>query len=224
MIYLHGDVRDKIIIRTSGDACRISNHGTTVTRVAVVDDNPDAEAHIDGFQLIPPSLGELHNQQYAGANLKQVQIHDSLVYSKGKMQGVFCSDGLLEDISLKRLMIDTQSQHKVTLNGLISGEIEAITDGKGNNAPVVLNPLRIGGGIANVWVLSFKSGLNYRKITGADIRDNRANKQRGVNLINFDYYLFRYAVESLPYPRGENAAARYCEQLKELALSYGDLA
>ena len=225
MINLIGNISDRIITRTRGDAARINTHGTSVDNVSVIDIAPDAKAHIDGFQLIAPSVRGLKNQQYAGAKLSDISIRNSMIFSQGKMQGVFASDQLNDGVEVINLMVDTQSAHKCTLNGVTKGAFEKITDGKGNRATVILNPLRLCGG-ENVWVLSFKGGMKYRPIMSktANIQDNRERKQRGINLFNFDYDLFRYAVEEMPYPTGENSTQVYVQQLKELALQYGEIA
>ena len=226
MINLIGNISDRIITRDGGDAARIITHETSVDNVNIIDINPDDEAHNDGFQLFAPSRKGLSNQQYAGAKLCNVSIRNSSVYSAKQLQGGFGSDGLFEGIEFINFMADTQSQHKCTFNGVLDGVFEKITDGKGNKAPVILNPLRLCGGL-NIWVLSFKGGMKYQPIKhsqGSLIQDNRESKQPGINLFGFDYDLFRYAVESMPYPTGKNSTQIYVKQLKELALQFGEVA
>ena len=221
MIVLHGNVKNRIITRSEGDAVKVTKNNTTLSNISIIDINPDPGAHNDGIQP-QPVQGLHHNSQYALAMMTGLTITDSTIYSAGKLQGIFMGDGLLADFNISRNMIDTQSEHKITINGAIRGKIRSNTDGKYNLVKVILNPARVGGyaNNRNIWINSFK-GLNYEPIQAGFCEDNRKLQTRtgDIYLINFDRDLFRYAVEQLDYPE---TTMQWCNLLQETALQYGD--
>lgn len=144
------------------DGLRISADGVQVTRIRSTDtlplEKPELDlakkAHRDHIQLLPRVTG-VHNQQYCGAELSNIMIRDCRMTSPTtQAQGVFCSDGLLSEINIFYNELDLGSQHKIMLNGLLSGWIADNRDKSGKLVRIELNPLRLLGGF-NVWILGF---------------------------------------------------------------------
>ena len=172
---LYGRYTDKTMVRTKDiDVIKIMNHGISISNYECIDECPTESAHKDWIQLIPPSTGLLPNAQFRLAELNNISIKDSKVVSTGKLQGMFGSDGLFNNINVERVVVDTNSQHKVTFNGLMGGNISDITLGNGDPARVLLQNARIGGG-SNIWVESFK-GIEYNEVTGDSIVDHRGRR------------------------------------------------
>lgn len=172
-------------------------------------------AHRDAIQLIPAD-------QFAGGELENVVIASNRISSIGKLQGIFASDGILRNLSITFNSIDTQSEHKITLNGLVGQEnhIEGNRDHRGDLVPIQLNPIRLGGNLAtgNVWILSVveedqeQYGYGYINIggdiaSGADpyqhIQDQRGvaqNRDRAngdVNLLDFPMSEYKHLLQTM---------------------------
>lgn len=219
------------------DAVRIFSDDAGVHRCTIVDtcgDEPgfSAQAHRDAIQLIPSSP-LMPRSQYAAGTLERVNITGNHIRSRGALQGVFCSDGLLLNIVIRDNVIQTAGQHHITLNGLISGFISNNIDENGTPCPIRLEPLRIGGnpGTGNVWVVGFATGEDYRpvdEIVCADsinhVTDNRrgGNRRKGdTYLTNFDLDGFRFSAQGLALQFGN--AVEHGKQLHRLALQFGDI-
>ncbi len=220
MIILRSDSRlqNKIITDFSDDGIRLMGDNIIADNIAVIDRLYNDGAHRDGFQLIPKVEG-LPNRQYAAASIKNPRISHCTVFSEGLLQGIFCSDGLIENAQITDNLIQTSSQHNITLNGLLSGTIARNHDENGMPLPVILNNLRIGGGIANVWVTSFKHHA-YEKIKGKNITDNRGKRhhRNGIYVENLDLDAFRSQANNLEY----TDLHHFCESLSELAITCSD--
>lgn len=179
-------------------------------------------AHRDAIQLIPAN-------QFAGGELENLLISSNRISSAGKLQGIFGSDGIFRNLSITFNTIDTQSEHKITLNGLVGQQnhIEGNRDARGDLVPVQLNPIRLGGNLAtgNVWILSvvaedqqqygygylniggdIASGANpYRHITDErSVAQNRDRANGDVNLSNFPMSEYKRLLGTMPL--GELAA------------------
>lgn len=201
----------KLITDFKKDAVRATEHYEFIEDYDIRDISGNMSPHRDGIQLIPPHHNV--NAQFAASELRGVTIRNNKIFSDGKLQGIFASDGLFVDLRILDNTISTLSEHKITINGMLSGHIEGNTKGSvdeygdliSNVYPVsvVLNPLRIGGnsdGSHNVWVLSF-TDREYETITGQDVIDNRTiNKEDGdIYLYDFDLEGFRNAAsKSVP--------------------------
>lgn len=211
------------------DAIRVHVPGI-VSHNTIIDDNlTHWIAHRDGIQIIPK--GNLPHSQYAGGLLDGVTISNNHIHSGGQLQGIFCSDGLLSNVEVSDNFISTNSQHKITLGGVLSGYISDNKTKGGYPCPIMLYPLRIGGnsdGGKNVWIRSFLNpDYQYNDINEI-IRDYDPDYHidyrlkffdRDINLINFDIDGFKLAAQSIP----PLAANDYCNQLKQLAVKYGDI-
>lgn len=173
-------------------------------------------AHRDAIQLIPFN-------QFAGGELENLLITGNRINSEGKLQGIFGSDGIFRNLTITFNTIDTRSDHKITLNGLVGQQnhIEGNRDFRGDLVPVQLNPIRLGGNLAtgNVWILSVVAedqqqyGYGYINVGGdiasgahpyRHITDNRGVEQNrdqvngDVNLVNFPMSEYKRLLEAMP--------------------------
>ena len=152
-------------------------------------------AHRDAIQLIPPNLYNFSKvTRYAGAPLGRVDLNNIKITSKGALQGIFSSDGILEQVNINNCNIDIRGAHSVSLSGLLTGSFRNMRNGR-MPLPVKLYPLRLGGGKYNINILSFSpnSPYKYGTITGdnANIEDLRRTPMgRGMDLIDFDLPYF----------------------------------
>lgn len=167
------------------DAYRIQSGGfASIEYCTVTDTLATDEAHRDAFQLVP--VNNTARGQLSAAHMRNVLLQNNTVYSSGHLQGIFSSDGLHSNLVIRNNKIDTQSHHKISINGLLSGWIEGNTDSEGNALRVDLWPLRIGGGGAgvkdgglgcNVYVLDFADSMNYDDLQNIT-RDENVNDYR----------------------------------------------
>lgn len=210
------------------DGIHVSADYARIERCQFID-KPEGDAHLlahrDAIQLIPRSSA-LHNIQYAAGSLSGVEILFNRFDCRSQMQPIFSSDGLLRGAKVMGNQIQTESQHKITLNGLVSGVFYNNKDYQGNPVPVVLNPLRIGGGVDghNVWVVGFKYEKDeYRAIQAENLTDNRQlpNRKGDTYLTNFDIDAFR--LEATQLLEAQNGVDQLCRDLRWLAKKHGDL-
>lgn len=143
---------DAIHVRTSNQQISGNTIRDTILDTAYGQTNNLAEmAHRDAIQLIPAN-------QFAAGELEKLFITGNRIQSAGKLQGIFGSDGIFRNLSITFNTINTQSDHKITLNGLVGqyNHIEGNRDQRGDLVTVQLNPIRLGGNLAtgNVWILS----------------------------------------------------------------------
>ncbi len=85
-------------------------------------------------------------------------IQNNHIHALGsRLQGIFASDGLFDGLWIVGNVIDTASQHHITINGLRSGHIAHNYQADGSLAKVRFYPLRLGGWVDGtcVWVLDF---------------------------------------------------------------------
>jgi hypothetical protein len=166
-------------------------------------------AHRDAIQLIPAD-------QFAAGELEVLTISGNSIYSAGKLQGIFGSDGIFRNLTITNNTLATDSDHKITLNGLVgtANHIENNRDANGKLVTVQLNPIRLGGNLAtgNVWILSVAtkdaeqygySPLNVGSDGNAHLQDNRTvaqNRDRAngdVNLTHFPVSEFKQQLRSM---------------------------
>lgn len=167
------------------------------------------QAHRDAIQLIPAD-------QFAAGELENLTISNNTIESTGKLQGIFGSDGVFRNLTIRDNVIATASDHKITLNGLVgtANHIENNRDASGQLLAVQLNPIRLGGNLAtgNVWILSVSAAdaqqYGYHPIiTGADgvqhIHDARSTQQQrdrvngDVNLTDFPLGEYKQQLRSM---------------------------
>jgi hypothetical protein len=156
-------------------------------------------AHRDAMQLIPFSPTASH---FAGAIMQYVQVKGNSISSKGKLQGIFATDGSFKHLHICNNSIAIGGSHFISISGMLSGKIEGNTDTNMQLLPkekVKLWPLRIGGGV-NIYILSFANAIHlnktdndyyaYEKIAGSqemtDLREIPVNKRHASNWENVD--------------------------------------
>lgn len=214
---------------TGTDAIQVRESGVEVSGKEILDAAPDdvkAKAHRDAIQLIPPNkAGDVYNMQMAGTVLYDVAVRDNKVKSDGKLQCVFCSDGLVDRLIVEDNTLDTNSDHFISVS-MLSGTIRNNRNSAGELVPVRLFPLRVGGnsdGKLNVYIVSFKN-KQYEYAPVSDIvkddtldhvTDHRFGEGRRANSVylhDFDLIAFQEAVVA------SNATP---DQMRELAFKFG---
>jgi len=195
------------------DCIRITRDNLEVSYNKIYDTAADrltylrSKAHRDAIQLIPTKTG-YYNYQMMGGRMNGVKIVGNQIFSSAQLQGVFASDGSFTNLVIQDNTINTDSQHQVTINGLLTGTISGNKNKYGQLARVDLEPLRIGGNIftGNVWILGFSSAdTGYESVNNivrdaAPVTDNRTKKTRSadINLIDFRFNAFFSFISSTP--------------------------
>jgi len=184
----------------SQDAIKAIGSNITISDVHCVDMIGRTEAHCDFIQLIPSN----NYLRYFGEIAENIKITDCSLDSDGSMQGIFSSDGALRNPTIKDFTVTTQSEHDVSLCGVLDNcTILDVTDIFGNPARVMLDNLRIGGGAkGNFYVSSFKPGTyEYGVVeTCQAIDDRRGKKWRDAEYVdNFDLDLWYNIAKSIKY-------------------------
>lgn len=158
------------------DAIRVLESGSIISNCSIYDYLGRNErvygniAHRDAIQLIP-TLPNYPRYQYCGGMMMNVDINNNKIISNSALQGIFASDGLFRNITVRNNAIRTKSAHWITINGLLSGMFynNTIAD-DGRPAPLKFLPLRIGGSAdgRNLWILSFSSNsdMKYEVLSG----------------------------------------------------------
>lgn len=182
------------------DAVNLVGNDSSVADCDMVDTFYNAEAHRDFVQIIPKGIEP--NAQFFGAASDSNFVSGCTMHSKGMCQGITAFDGVLTNVIVEDNHIVTNSEHKITLAGVLSGAFNSNIDGYGNPIEIVLEPLRIGGGhYKRFWVTSFLSHA-YEPIEGnSPVRDLRSKKHReGDRYVdNFNLDLFRLISEDVEY-------------------------
>lgn len=202
IIHKKGSLVGRDVLDFEEDAIRIQSDGFASVEFCSVNDTLyNDKAHRDGIQLIPVNEGP--RSQLAAAMMNDALIQNNTIKSKGKLQGIFSSDGCYQGLTIRNNVIDTNSQWKVSINGLLSGWIEGNKNTAGELVPVDLWNLRIGGGGlpldagglgCGVYVLDF-DGYKYESLEYITSEDtSRINDKRGVITSKSDVFLrnFRY--------------------------------
>lgn len=201
---------------TGIDGIVVREDGTCIAGEVITDSVNSDAPHRDAIQIIPPG------NPYAGPIIRHVEIRDCRIQSSGQLQGIFLGDGLLEGCWITDNVIDTRSQHHITLS-ILSGTIRGNRDSAGNLVPVRLNPLRIGGnpdGVYNVWIMTFSGEMQYRSAAGI-VRDgtlDHVTDRRFVETRAGDVYLYDFDLAGF-----RAAAAGFSGDLRELAQQFGSI-
>lgn len=161
--------------------------------------NLSNKAHRDAIQIsILPTAGSSDKRdRFAAAESKGIHIDGNKINSIGKLQGIFSSDGLHHDLVITNNIIDTNSSHKISINGMVSGSIQGNNNNQNVPSPIQLKPLRFGGNsgyLSNIWALSLREH-NYQSIIGAsvnspDVDDLRQTLPDGLGYDNFPLKIF----------------------------------
>ncbi|PID48625.1 MAG: hypothetical protein CR991_10795 [Proteobacteria bacterium] len=212
----------------------------------------DPEGHSDGSQPIPgkarTNTVDTEKRGYAGIELKSQFLgylagdvsykNYTIIAPKIPMHGIFSSDGGYRRFSVTDCIIDTRAipSRKLAIAGVMNvGNVQRNIDPDGKTIKLYLYPLRIGGGQANINIMSFKNdiankqaGYFYNKnipvASQANIEDLRFTpRPGGLNLYNFDMKGFLKAIERKYYERidKEESISSIMHWLKTEALKYG---
>lgn len=212
------------------DAVQVCQTGAHLRNLSIRDQRLYKTAHRDAIQLIPPRIldksrrlriGEqeqtwVMGDQMTGTVLENVTVEGCAIRSpRSPLQGIFGGDGLFANLRLVGNRIQTASDHSITLNGLLDGEItDNILQAANSKVPAIrLYPARIGGNMAEegmAYILSFAdeggkgSKLHYQPIANnnnrlsssggqpAAIVDDRSSIPDNHRLISFGLKEFRY--------------------------------
>ena len=169
--------------------------------------------HRDAIQLIPPIQNGL--DQFAGAVLEDTTIQDNIIRSTAKLQGIFSTDGAFRNLKIINNKVSTAGEHKISILGMLSGEITGNSDLEGCDLDIKIQPLRLGGGtpITNFFVLGFAKGCSYQyehiegiSGTKVDRRMKKVVSGKGYDprkyLLDFDMDYFTGAYQCHAKPRG----------------------
>lgn len=202
-----------------------------VVDTAIRDHRPDLERwrpHCDGIQLIPYDKF-IPRSNYALAMMDTVIIQNCIVAApRSALQGISCFDGLLKNVNIADCQIETDSAHKVTLSGVISGKFTRINNANGGTIYPVLLRARIGGRpeyrgrvFNEVFVHSFKDAEDdYQPVAGdvTDLRRITLPESGEVSLGQFDIKKYRALIEELPTIKDVNLN---CLVFQHLAMQCG---
>lgn len=180
--------------------------------------NPLNIPHWDFWQGIPRVKGK-DNRQYVAAMLENIIIANNTIDGRGTtLQCIFTVDGRVNNILVTDNTLDTRSDHKITLGGVITGIFTGNKDFDGKTVPAVLEPLRIGG---EVHIMSFTHpDHDYQECVGDFIDYRRIPfRKKGTYLIDFDLQGYLdYTDKNLPNKGDGITIARLA---KEAAYKFG---
>jgi len=183
--------------------------------------------HRDAIQLIPPTQDGI--DQFAGAVLEDLTIQDNIISSSAKLQGIFSTDGAFRNLKIINNQIYTAGEHKISILGMLSGEITGNCDLEGCGLDIKIQPLRLGGGtpITNYFVLGFAKDCSYQyehiegiSDTSVDRRTKKVVPGKGYDprkyLLDFDMDYFIEAYQCHAKQRGRfEAIHEIIEQMIE---------
>ena len=197
-------------------------------------------AHRDAIQLIPFSPTVSH---FAGATMQHVYVVGNRIFSTGRLQGIFATDGAFKQLQICNNSIDIGGSHYISINGMLSGKIEGNTNTNGEiltKKHITLRPLRIGGG-ANIYILSFSNATHintndanyyaYEDIKGSqaitDLRQQPINKPNASNWVNVDMIAlqarYQNTSDQIANIRRQGASSEDIKQIWEnMMLQVGD--
>lgn len=149
-----------------------------VDNLTLVDNNETGSAHRDGIQIIPP-----HGTNYTGGHVDSVKISNTTITANGKLQGIFASDGSIDNVYIKDVNIETNSYHSITLGGVQKAHFENCK----TSTPIKLFPLRLFGGTEDgrsIWIIE---SAPKATVINCNVQDLRIEEHRGWNIYRCDY-------------------------------------
>ena len=222
------------------DFIQVIRSGTAVTRQYMSDDVPEGNvAHIDAVQCIPEDgyPDWVRRACYALAEISDVSLTLSSIYSAGTLQGFTGFDGIFKNISADQVVINLASPHKVVFNGLISGSFSNLWGPAGSAVPVNLFNARVGG-VPKVGAKAYACnilhfmGMQYEKVktdSTIALHDYRgypnmssSNTMHVSNLCNFKLASYRAAVAMQYAELIKLPSANFYLELQNIAKEYGD--
>ena len=111
----------KIKLTDNSDALQVRESKQVISGYDIEDTAPKdikQKAHRDAIQIIPERDDGTFNTQYAGAIIHDLVINDNIVNSDGKLQCLFCSDGLVSNSKIENNIFETQGNHYISLSML----------------------------------------------------------------------------------------------------------
>ena len=189
------------------DAVALMGDSSSVTGCIMDDSTGNNSAHRDFIQ--PRQLGNNANGQMMGACSSLNTIFKNTMKSVWKCQGVFSSDGGFFDIYVVDNIITTNSQHKITLGGVFTGTFGNNRDENGKPVKVVLNKMRIGGGLAKSFHVSTFLNNKYEQVkvdATTDLDDNRlipSDEDVLFCVDDFDLELWQHLAKITKHPHGD---------------------
>ena len=155
------------------------------SNLEIIDESSSSAAHRDAIQITP-----FNRDGYLAGVIQSITIKDVKIEAmKSKLQGIFVSDGYINQLYLDNIEVYTQSQHTITLSGVKTGSIRNCK----TNKPILLTPLRIFGGTLDgrsIWIMQ-DTGFRYEHIDideSSNVNDMRAVERKGWNVYNVDTY------------------------------------
>ena len=151
------EVLDCLIVDKAGQYCEVTG----------------AKPHRDAIQLIPKELGQ-NWMNFAGADMSDITIDNNVIDGTGtQLQGIFAVDGRFFNLAITNNRIVTDSQHKIVIAGLMSGQVLNNRElGSGELIIPQFDPLRLCGGL-NVRVRTFMDAEYLPIETDGEVRDYR---------------------------------------------------
>lgn len=219
------------------DYIHVRQNGAVISRQYLADSSVTAADHTDFIQCVP-SEPYCERSQYALAQLSGIQITDCALYSSTSLHGITGFDGLFSNICVDNVVINTQSMHKVTFNGLLSGSFTRLHTHPPKPLRLLANNARVGGvptcqgKLYYCNILHFADALlAYQPLQADDtvqVVDNRGmvGSRSGtgtvvLNLVNFDITKFRTLVSDKSFKGlGVN---EQCLAYQECAKICGDI-
>jgi hypothetical protein len=231
MEYGYVNLFDKIVNQANQELIRLQDESDDPLMPKVL--RPvgtfDCLGHRDAIQLIPPMYDGI--DQFSGAVLPDTTIQDNVISSTAKLQGIFSTDGAFRNLKIINNKINTAGDHKITILGMLDGEVTGNTNIDGKALEIKIQPLRLGGGtpLTNFFVLGFSEACSYQYghiegVSGTE-KDRRSRKvvhghkaydQRKYLLdFNMDRFIEHYQCHAKP--RGRFNAIKDCVErmLKE---------
>ena len=179
-------------------------------------------AHYDAIQIIPKS--SFFNSQYYGFNAGNFFLGNLEIFSKNSLQGVFCSDGLIESFQIHSSTINVGSTHSITLSGckFFYGTNLHL------NTPVKLYPLRLLGNITGKENSYVGIEDSYLKTDSTfEVLDYRKDpsflRSGDIFLYNFDFKKFESLIIEFLTKNNSNTLAKNLKAAKKIVLSCGEV-
>ena len=227
----YSNVECTLLDAFKGDAIQINGSRCEVLDCLIVDkagqycDVTGAKAHRDAIQLIPKELGQ-NWMNFAGADMSDITIDNNVIDGTGtQLQGIFAVDGRFFNLSITNNRIVTDSQHKIVIAGMMSGQVLNNRElGSGELIVPRFDPLRLCGGL-NVRVRTFIDDEYQPIVTDGEVLDYRllgVSEAEGkflcsAMLDDFDMAGFKTEVRTLC----ASTVDEFVQLAKAVALRYG---
>lgn len=170
-------VQKSVITNFKEDGIRISGSGSRSLFNRISDFQPDGEiAHHDGIQLYrgnPATPANADERFLAKYVLEDIHIIGNVIndYPATTLQGITCFDGLLKNIKIVNNQVNINSDHSITLLGLLEDSGNQISGNNISNGKIILKPARR---LLNDKWITLKEGCD--ELSGLDIVYHKPDK------------------------------------------------